>query len=259
MSRVAWSATLTACLMPAGDLPAAKEHPLSVAERASLSRQFEETVSRLTKQLQDAPKRVDHYSARGDAYFFGGRFAEAVADYEKMVALQPDLEAAHWRRGIAYFFAGRFPDAARQFEIYHTHDDVDRENGIWRYFSQVKAYGAEKAQAGLLKYEKDDREPFPVIYRLFARSATPTEVFAQIRAAQVSTEEREKRLFYAQLYVGLNDGVVGNRTGAVEHLREAVRNSWAPRAAYGPRFMWHVGRLEYERLSAAEKPSTNTN
>jgi lipoprotein NlpI len=259
MFRIAWSAILAACLMPIGDLLGDEAHPLSAAERASLNRQFEETVSRMTQQLQESPKRVDSYSARGDAYFFLGRYAEAVADYEKMVELQPALEAAHWRRGIAYFFARRYQDAARQFEIYHSHDDVDRENGIWRYFSQVKAYGTEKAQAGLLKYAKDDREPFPVLYGLFARTATPMEVFAQINAAQVSPAEREKRLFYAQLYVGLNEAVAGNRTGAVEHLRKAVRNSWAPRAAYGPRFMWHVGRLEYERLSSAEKPATESN
>lgn len=232
---------------PAEEGPA--KHPLSQERRTALRKQFDDAIAELTEAIQDDPENVDHYSRRGDARFFRGEFKKAVADYEKMVELNPKLDASHWRRGIAYFYAGDFRKAARQFEIYHTFDNVDRENGIWRYFSQRKAYGRKRARKELLKYEKDDREPFPAVYKLFEGRMTPEEILSGIRSAEISATEREKRFFYARLYVGLNLALEGKRDAAREQLYHAVANTWAPRAGFGPRYMWHVGRLHYERLA----------
>lgn len=223
-------------------------HPLSTREREQLAQKLDVTIADTTKRLRQDPRNVDLHSRRGDAYFFRGDFAKAVADYDRMVELNLELDASHWRRGIALFYAGRYDQAARQFERYHTFDDVDRENGIWRYLSQVKADGIEKARAGLLKYRKDDREPFPAVYQLFAGKMTPEEILKQIDAAEIGEDERGKRLFYARLYIGLNHAVEDRPDEALPHLREAVANTWAPRAGYGPNYMWHVGRLHYERL-----------
>lgn len=195
--------------------------------------------------------QVDEFSRRGDERFSAGDFEGAVADYEKMVELEPRLEAGHWRRGIAYFYAGRYEKAARQFELYHSHDDVDRENGIWRYLSQAKAYGFEKAREGLLKYKKDDREPFPSVYELFAGRTTPERILAQIRAAELGDDEREKRYFYAHLYIGLNHAVEGRSAEALKALRLSTANRWGPKAGYGPIYMWNVGRLHLAILERA--------
>lgn len=222
-------------------------HPLSAEQRTKLNQAFDAQIERFTKQIAAEPNIEGHYSRRGDAYFFRSKFPEAVADYEKMVELNPALETSHWRRGIAYFYAGQYQKAARQFEIYHTFDDVDRENGIWRYLSQVKAYDLETARAGLLKYKKDDREPFPAVYQLFAGTLTGDEILAQIASADIDDTEREKRLFYAHLYIGLNHAVLGKRLLAQRHLREAVANTWAPEAGFGPHYMWHVGRVHFEQ------------
>ena len=196
-------------------------------------------------------KTVDGHSRRGDARFFLGDFEGAVADYERMVELEPRLEAGHWRRGIAYFYAGRYEKAARQFEIYHSFDDVDRENGIWRYFSQAKAYGFERAREGLLKYKKDDREPFPSVYELFAGRTTPEAILAPIKEAPIDDDEREKRHFYAHLYIGLNHAVEGRAREAAKFLRLSTANRWGPLAGFGPSYMWHVGRLHLELLDRA--------
>jgi lipoprotein NlpI len=189
-------------------------------------------------------------SARGDAHFKLGEFPKAVAEYEKMVELDPSIEKSHWRRGIAYFYAGQYDKAAHQFEIYDTFDNVDRENGIWRYFSQLKAHGKEKAQKGLLKYEKDDREPFPDVYQLFEGKRTPDQILEKIKAAEISDEARESRYFYAHLYIGLNFAVEGKKVDAIPHLRKATANTWGPKAGFGPNYMWHVGRLHYDLLAA---------
>lgn len=229
-------------------------HPLSAEKQAMLTATFQDRVDRMSKLITDEPEVSEYYSSRGDGRFFLGRFDEAVADYERMVELKPDLATSHWRRGIAYFYAGRPKDAARQFEIYHTFDDVDRENGIWRFFSQYRASGAEKAREGLLKYRKDDREPFPAVYRLFEGKTKAADILEDIQQAELTREQREMRLFYAQLYIGLNYAVEEKPEQARAHLKEAVANTWGPTAGYGPTYMWHVGRVHYDLLrQKAEK------
>ncbi len=227
--------------------------PFSPAERTALRDRFERDAAQLTRQITAQPLEVELYSRRGDAHFFRGDFAAAVADYEKMVDLDPRTANSHWRRGIAWFYQGNYKSAAHQFEIYHTFDDVDRENGIWRYLSQVKSLGVEPARAAMLKYKKDDREPFRDVYRLFAAETTSEQILSRIAATDASREEKNRRLFYAHLYVGLNDVIMNRPADARKNLRLAVTNPWAEPAGYGPAFMWHVARLQYELLDAPPK------
>ena len=219
------------------------------------SAEWKATVTRLTQAIAASPSTIDLYSQRGDARFFLGEFAPAAADYDKMVELAPSEDAGHWRRGIAWFYAGVYEKASGQFERYHSFDNVDRENGIWRYLCQRKAFGLEKARAGLLKYEKDDREPFGDVYRLFEGKLTAEELLDKIRQAKISDTEREKRLFYAELYVGLNEAVEGRNDSAKTHLSAAAKNSWGERAGYGPNYMWQVARLHAEVLAKPVVPA----
>ena len=84
------------------------------------------------------------------------------------------------------------------------------------------------------------------------RGADPDEIrirtLERIEAAELSKDEREKRLFYAQLYIGLNHAVEGDAVAAERHLRLATLNKWGPAAGYGPNYMWHVGRLHEQLL-----------
>ncbi len=221
--------------------------PLKAEAVKKMETTFRTRLKSLNAKVQQTPDSTDLYSKRGDAHFFLGEFKAAIADYEKMVELNADLDRSHWRKGIAYFYTRQFKKAAHQFEIYHTFDNIDRENGIWRYLSQSKAYGRKRARAGLLKYEKDDREPFPSVYKLFAGEITGDEILKSIKAAEITDAEREKRYFYAQLYIGLNDYTEGELKKAAIHLRAATANKWGPTGGYGPRFMWHVARLHFEQ------------
>ncbi|MFG0333875.1 MAG: tetratricopeptide repeat protein [Maioricimonas sp. JB049] len=228
----------------------AEPTPLTDREPSQLQNQLQKQLAAATGAIEAEPDQVSGWSSRGDARFFLGDFEGAVADYSHMVELRPTLDASHWRRGIAFFYAGQYEQAAGQFERYHSYDDVDRENGIWRYLSQFKAYGRDKARAGLLKYEKDDRQPFPDVYRLVAGQITPQEILDNIAAADIPDHERNKRLFYAHLYIGLNHAVEGEKAAARTHLKQAVANPWPRRAGYGPNYMWHVARLHHDRLTA---------
>ncbi len=236
--------------------PKPTEHPISLKDRQELTAGLKQVVEQLTRKLLEPDAdRVGLLSQRGNAFFFLGDFKKSVADYEKMVELAPEQGDSHWRRGIARFYAGQAKEAAQQFEAYHSFDDIDRENGIWRYFSQHKAYGAAKAKEGLLKYRKTDREPFPDVYRLFSGETTPGKILAAIDKAEISNDEREKRLFYAHLYIGLNHAVEGRDAAAIVHLRQSTANRWGPNGGYGPRYMWHVGRVHFDLLLARQKKS----
>lgn len=238
--------------------PAARKHPISSEDRQKLVESLRKNAEVLSgKLLEGDSPQVRLLSQRGDVLFFLGDFKKAVADYEKMVDLDPQQGDSHWRRGIARFYAGKSKEAAQQFEAYHSFDDIDRENGIWRYFSQYRAYGPEKAKEGLLKYRKTDREPFPDVYRLFSGDTTPKKILAAIDDAEISKDEREKRLFYAQLYIGLNHAVEGRDADAIVHLRESTTNSWGRSAGYGPQYMWHVGRVHLDLLLARLEKTDN--
>lgn len=239
--------TLTICCAVSTSLLSA-EPPLPAERVERIQKSHAESEKKLTEEIAAKPQDVDLYSRRGDARFFQGKYAEAVDDYEQMVKLDPKLETSHWRKGIACFYAGDYKKAAHQFEIYHTFDNVDRENGIWRYLSQVKSLGREKARAGLLKYAKDDREPFPAVYKLFAGEITPEKILEEIAQAEITKEDRTRRLFYAELYIGLNYFVDGDPQAAQRHLAESVKNDWGRQAGYGPNYMWHVGRLQEASL-----------
>lgn len=232
------------------DRPGTDDHPLPPERRKEMARRLDEAIAAFGRRLEENPRHTESLSRRGDALFFRGRFTEAVKDYEAMIEVNPEVKASHWRLGIAYFYAGDYGKAVRQFEAYHSFDNVDRENGIWRFLSQVKAGGPDKAKEELLRYEKDDREPFPAVYALFSGDTTPERILAGIGDADLADREREKRRFYANLYIGLHHAVHDRPEEARRHLRSAVANTWGPDAGFGPRYMWHVGRLHYERLAA---------
>lgn len=230
----------------------AKTKLAQAQEEALMNRKLDQLIAGLTTQIEQKPKETSLYSRRGDAHFFRGQFKEAVADYRKMMELNPAIKTSHWRHGIACYYAKQYDEAAKQFEIYHTFDNVDRENGIWRFFSQYKAKGAEAARKGLLKYEKDDREPFPDLYRLFEGKLTPEQVLKNIEGADLSENELSKRHFYAFLYIGLNESLHGRKETARQYLQKAVKNKWGPTAGFGPNYMWQTGRVELQLLTAPE-------
>ncbi len=220
---------------------------LSDVERQALLAAYEDTARKVLPQNSSVAESVGFYSRRGDACFFLGQFLKAVMDYQAMVKLDPSRDASHWRLGIALFFANQPEAAVTQFEKYHSFDDVDRENGIWRYLSQYKARGADVAQKELLRYEKDDREPFPAVYKLFDGSLTAKDALAEIPET-LPAREIDKRRFYTELYIGLHLVVQGQDQDAQKYLGQATARNWPRKAGYGPNYMWHVGRVQYELL-----------
>ena len=226
-----------------------RKHPLSDAERAELKQTWDDKVTELTKKLATKTDDLSALSQRGDAHFFRGNFPASLRDYQKMCEVNPEAESSHWRMGLVQFYAGEFETSTKFFDRFFKTDDVDREGGLWKYLAQAKGEGPEQAKAGLLKYTKFDREPMPTVYRLFEGTLTPEELLKTVNEKKLGETEREKRLFYIELYIGLWLDAHKQPQAAQPHFRAATANKWPRDAGYGPNWMWHVARVHYELLA----------
>jgi len=231
----------------------ADEPPAGQKSKAELETTLSNQLLILNVRVSQRAPSVRLFSERGDLHFFLGRFSKAVADYQKMVEIDPQQEAGHWRLGLALFYDGQYEAAADQFDRCDRIDRVDRENGIWRYFSQLKAFGKAEARKQLIKYEKADRAPFGKIYQLFSSELTPQQILDQIQSSPLEDAERQKQLFYAHLYLGLNGIMESDVEQGRRSLQAAVESTWPQQAGYGPNYMWHVGRLQLDLLPAVKK------
>ncbi len=228
-------------LFGSNNLPLPTEELLMIVEKYS---HLEKVNS---SEILKNPSKITAYSNRGDARLFLGDFLGAKKDYEKMIELNPELEISHWRLGIAYFYLSDFGKAARQFEIYHQYDNIDRENGIWRFMSQFQESGLEKAREGLLSYNVDDRPPYPWLYEMFAGKIKPTEVLKKIKKAGFAPDYETRVQFHADFYVGIFlELTQDSAVEAFEHLSKATNNHYGRSSGT---FMWQVARLHHSRLS----------
>jgi lipoprotein NlpI len=89
------------------------------------------------------------------------------------------------------------------------------------------------------------------IYDLFGGRATVDDVLAAVRRGEPSAAEREYRLFYARLYVGLYYEAHGQPEQARPYLLDAADQH---RTTPGiNRFMWSVADVHARRLRAEKK------
>ena len=231
---------------------ATPDPPMPPAERAAMLKHYREMDETLTAQIAKSDTAVGLYSRRGDCKMFLADFEGSERDYAKMIELDKDLFSQHWRLGIAYFYTGKFEESAKQFEAFDTYNDRDRENGLWQFMARVKVGGIEDARTKMLKYEVFDREPFPQLYAMFeGKDASGGDaILKEIRKAGIGKSERERRLFFANLYIGIFKDLTGKTDEALTLLRDAAASKWGQTASGGPGYMWQVARLHYERLLA---------
>lgn len=228
------------------------QHPLSAGDRAEMRKQWESDIAGVSKEIKENPEIGAIVAKRGDWFFFSGEFAKSVRDYERISELNPALDASHWRLGIAYFYAGQPEKSAAQFDKFFASDEVDREAGLWKYIAEAPTLGTDKARDRLHKYTKEDREPMPTIYRLFEEKITPDKVLNSIDP-KLPKSIREQRQFYIDLYLGLWHDAHKRPKEALPYFRAATASRWGRTASYGPNYMWHVGRLHFERLAEQER------
>ncbi|MBL6757187.1 MAG: tetratricopeptide repeat protein [Planctomycetes bacterium] len=179
---------------------------------------------------------------RGDEHLKAGRFDEAIADFDAAVALEPGLEAHHWRRGIAHYYAGRYADGAAQFELHRTVNANDVENAAWHFLCVARTDGVDAARQRLLPVAPDSRVPMMEVLEMFAGRSTPIHVLEAAKAAD-GTAQSESALFYAYLYVGLFNEVMGRPEEAKAAIEIAATEHTSPY------YMGDVARVHAARLA----------
>jgi len=234
-------------------------------EDTAMVANFEKELAALNEAMASGKATLGQYSRRGDLNFFLMKFEEAVADYEKMNVLDPTQYAKHWRLGIAYYISGDFEKSVKLFEEYYKHDDTDRETGLWHFLANAALTDIPTAQSKMLKYTKDDRQPFLQIYDFFlGNGGTITEFFRELYDAGLST--KPEAMFYARLYGGIYEEVSGNSENAAKFIRMAYESPWGRKTTGGPHFMWQIARIiatapteeapaEGEKKPEGEKPA----
>lgn len=205
-------------------------------------------VPDFSEALKLDPSSPNLHQVRGEDYFRLGRFKESVADFDRYLELIPAQRPHHWQRGISCYYAGMFDEGRRQFEVHQTVNSRDVENAVWHFLCVARGSGVDKARAALIPIEGDPRVPMSQVHALFAGKLKPDDVMAAARAGSVTGPERENRLFYAHLYLGLYFEAIGDAAAAREHIFKAAGDFRADH------YMGDVARVHASVLRARPKP-----
>src|SRR5207249_2720918 len=147
---------------------------------------------------------------------------ESADDFDAYIKLRPKEFEGHWRRGISLYYAGKFNEGRKQFEGYEKVDTNDVENAVWHFLCVARKDGVEKARKSILKIGKDRRIPMMIVYELFQGKAKPEDVLKACDEGNPGEAQKNVRLFYAYLYLGLYAEVNGDEKLALKHLTEAT-------------------------------------
>jgi len=196
----------------------------------------------LSKAIEVEPKRASLWQARGSIRFKEGKFAESLADFDRFLEMMPDQAISHWQRGITCWYAGKYAAGEKQFADYQSYHDADVENAVWRCMCQAKASNRAAAQRDMLKVGPDSRVPMKEIYGLFKGTHKTENVLAAAEGGKPGERDKNQRLFYAHLYVGIWHDLTGDKAKALEHLELATE-----RHRIG-HYMWDVARVHRDLL-----------
>ncbi len=162
------------------------------------------------------------YQARGEDHFRLGQFRDSVADFDRYLELVPERKPEHWQRGISCYYAGMFEAGQKQFELHQTVNAHDVENAVWHFLCLARIAGPAKARQSLIPIEGDRRVPMSQVHELFADKLKPADVLATAEAGTATGPERDNRMFYAHLYLGLYYEAMGDVARTREHIFKAV-------------------------------------
>jgi lipoprotein NlpI len=208
--------------------------------------QHKEAIADYSKVIDLDAKNAEAFNRRGGEHFKLGHIKESIDDFDKFLELKPEETAAHWQRGISYYYAGRYDEGRKQFEAGQKVFADDVENAVWWYICAAKTLGADKARESILKIGKDKRVPLMAVYDLFKGNAKPEDVLKAVEEGQPAEKEKNVRLFYAHLYLGLWYESQGDKKKTLEHMTKAAEDFKQKG------YMWEVARVHVE-LRRGEK------
>lgn len=204
---------------------------------------YNEAADDYTKIIALDKSLANIYQQRGTVHFKAGKIKESIDDFDKYIELKPQAKISHWQRGISYYYAGRYDDGRKQFEGYQDFDSNDVENAVWRFMCMVRKDGLAKARKDILKIGDDRRVPMRQVYDLYKGDLKADDVFAATKAGDPSATQLSQRLFYAHLYVGIYQDLLGEKKAAFDHLNKATEEH---RIGH---YMWDVTRVHRDLLA----------
>jgi lipoprotein NlpI len=165
---------------------------------------------------------ADVFQLRGCAFFKLGNLPAAVSDWVNFLQLKPDKEAEHWQICVAYALLGKYEDARRQFEWHWTVNAKDMEVAFWHFLCVARTEGLAAAREQLMEVEGEKRVPMPALYRLFKGEGSAAEVWLAVEEGNPNPDERNRREFFANYYLGLFRQAEGKLESANELIGAAL-------------------------------------
>ena len=213
------------------------------AQLRSLSGDSSGAVTDLTEGIRLNPKSAMLHQDRGMERFKMGQIAECLQDFDRANELSPELVPYNWQRGIALYYGRRYADGRKQFEAHRAVNSNDVENAVWHFLCVARQEGTNAAVKAYMDISGDSRVPMAEIHELFKGEAPESEVLEAAESATEDPREKRQARFYAHLYLGLYDDLLGRPDSAREHLRKAV-------ALSGTRdYMGQVARVHLNRMT----------
>ena len=219
------------------------------AQIRSLSGDSSGAVSDLSEGIRLNPKSAMLHQDRAMERFRMGQIPECLQDFDRANELSPELVPYNWQRGIALYYGRRYADGRKQFEAHRAVNANDVENAVWHFLCVARQEGTNAAVKAYMDISGDSRVPMVEIHELFKGEAPESEVLEAAESATEDPREKRQARFYAHLYIGLHDDLLGRADSAREHLRKAV-------ALSGTRdYMGQVARVHLNRLTPTQTPT----
>lgn len=159
---------------------------------------------------------------QGNDLFFSGKLREAIAAYDAAAQQWPENAAELWQRGIAYYYTGDYVKGKNQFEDHRAVNPDDVENAVWHFLCTAKADSPGAAKKALIPVTDDDRVPMKELHAFYAGAGTEADVFRAADDTNASDKDRQKRRFYAHLYIGLYQEALGRTDAAKKNMLAAA-------------------------------------
>jgi len=212
---------------------------------------YDQAFEMANRVCQLNPKAIQHQLFLGEVSFAAGKIDECIAAYDAAIAIQPAIAPRLWQRGLALYYAERFADGVKQFETHQTVNPQDVENAVWHLLCESQISDLPQARKKLIQISEDPRVPMSEIYEMFAGRMTPEQVVkaADTTSAGVTKGSHEHKLqyYFAWLYIGLYQEMLGQHEAALESLKKAEE--------YNPlgktNFMGQVARIHLQRRAAS--------
>jgi lipoprotein NlpI len=215
---------------------------------------YQEAFEAANGICQLKPDDIRYQLFLGDVSFAAGKIDESIAAYDAAIGIQPAIEPRLWQRGLALYYADRFADGVRQFETHQTVNSQDVENAVWHLLCAARLSDVEQAREKLIPITKDPRVPMAEIYEMFAGRMTSDDVMKAARTTSIEIPEdgygHRLQLYYAWLYIGLHQEMMGQKAASIESLKMAEEQNPLGKTS----FMGQVARVHLElRMAAAGK------